>query len=97
MRKVVKNTTLRKFLLKLNNMQIINVLEIVNGIPSQIESFPIWEEQLSQDVIKEAEELFVEMIKYHTPDILEEDIDYCLEEGSYDNGNGKEVYLIWSN
>ena len=43
-------------------MQIINVLEMVEGTPSKIESFPIWEEQLSQDVEEEAEEYMIDLI-----------------------------------
>lgn len=77
-------------------MRIINILELINGIPQQIQSFPIYEEQLSRDVVDEAEKLFVEIIKYHEPDISEEDVECCLDEASFDNKNGKELFIIWS-
>lgn len=78
-------------------MRIVNVLEIINGIPNQIESFPIYEEQLSDDVVQQAEDDFIEKIKEHSADELsEEDEEFYLDEGSFDNKNGYEVYLIWS-
>jgi len=78
-------------------MRIINVLEIINGIPSQIESFPIWEEQLSQDVVEEAEEFFIQLCSQPDKEFTEEEIEFLLDEGSYDDQNGHEVYMIWSN
>ena len=43
-------------------MRIVNILEIINGIPQSIESFPIFEEQLSEDVVEKAELLFIQKI-----------------------------------
>ena len=77
-------------------MRIINILELINGIPQQIQSFPIYEEQFSQDVVENAEKLYVEMMKYHEPEISEEDVEWCLNEGFYDNRKGKELFIIWS-
>jgi len=77
-------------------MRIINILELVNGVPQQIQSFPIYEEQLVQDVVDEAKKLYIEMIKYHDPNISEEDIEFYLDEESYDNEMGKELFIIWS-
>jgi hypothetical protein len=79
-------------------MRIINVLEIINGIPSQIESFPIWEEQLSQEVVDEAEKLFIQLCKAGgSIEFSDEEIEYILDEGQYDDHNGHEIYIIWSN
>lgn len=79
-------------------MRIINVLEIINGIPSNIESFPIYEDQLSEDVIEQAEILFIEKINKNIyPEVLsDEKQEFYLDEGSYDDMNGYEVYIIWS-
>jgi len=86
-------------------MRIINVLEVINGIPSQIQSFPIYKEQLSQDVVDRAEKLFLELIEKNKEPLRmrglsEEDIEdvteFYLDEGVYDDKNGYEVYIIWS-
>jgi hypothetical protein len=79
-------------------MRIINVLEIINGIPSQIESFPIFEDQLSEEVIEQAEKFFIECCKAgESVEFSEEDIEFMLDEASYDDHSGHEVYIIWSN
>lgn len=77
-------------------MRVINILELLNGIPSQIQSFPIYEEQLDGEVVEQAEKLFEEMIRYHENDITDEDIEACIEEGVFDDNNGHELYIIWS-
>lgn len=80
-------------------MRIINVLEIINGIPNSIESFPIYEEQLSEDVVEQAENLFIQKINKNIyPEVLsDEKQEFYLDEGNYDDMNGYEVYIIWSN
>lgn len=80
-------------------MRIINILEIINGIPSQIISSAIYEEQLSSDVVEDVEKLFIQMIEEKiSPNLLsDDDRQFYLEEGSYDNKNGYELYIIWSN
>lgn len=80
-------------------MRIINVLEIINGIPSTIESFPIHEDQLSEDVTEKAELLFINKINENIyPEVLSDDgQEIHIENGFYQNMNGYEVYLSWSN
>lgn len=80
-------------------MRIINVLEIINGIPSTIESFPIHEDQLSEDVTEKAELLFINKInEIIYPEVLsDEDQEVHIENGFYQNINGYEIYLSWSN
>ena len=78
-------------------MRIVNVLQILNGIPNMIESFPIWEEQLSGEVIEQAEKFFLEICSKPDKEFTEEEKEYLLDEGSYDDQNGHEVYIIWSN
>lgn len=76
----------------------INVLEMLNGIPYQIESFPIYEEQLSEEVVEQAEELMIKWASQPTGrEFDEEEIDFILNEGVYDDQNGHEVWIIWSN
>lgn len=79
-------------------MRIVNILEIINGIPQSIDSFPIYEEQLSDDVVEKAELLFLQKINENIhPEILsDEKQEFHLDEGSYDDMNGYEVYIIWS-
>lgn len=74
-------------------MRIINILEIINGIPSRIESFAIYEEQLSQDVVERAEQFFISLA---TENGHEGDDEFILDEGNYDDSNGYEIYIIWS-
>jgi len=71
-------------------MRIINVLEIINGIPNSIESFPIYEEQLSEDVVEQAENLFIQKINENIyPEVLsDEKQEFYLDEGNYDDMNG---------
>ena len=80
-------------------MRIINVLEFLNDIPSNLTSFAIFENQLSEDVVEKAERLFIEKInKDISPDLLTEDeeSDY-IDEGAYLNViTGYGVFLIWS-
>lgn len=85
-------------------MRIINVLELVDLIPSKIESFPILEEQLSQDVVKEAEKYMINVIKEYITKFIDENMIFdeeweeeILDNGYYSDVNGYEVYLIWSN
>jgi hypothetical protein len=79
-------------------MRIINVLEMDKGVPSELTSFPIYEEQLSSDVIEDAENFFIERISaVIQPDVLtEDDIEFYLDEASFHNKSGKSIYLIWS-
>lgn len=77
-------------------MRIINVLEIVNGTPQQIVSFPVYEEQLSEEVAQEAEDLFVACIKDNAEDWSEEIIENAIGDAVFTDLNGYEVYIMWS-
>lgn len=83
----------------MSGMRILNVLEIDRDVPNIIESFPIYEEQFSQEIIEKAELLFIETInKLIHPDVLsDEEQEYYLDEGNYSDSNGYEIYIIWSN
>ena len=47
-------------------MRIINVIKTGDGgVIDSIDSFAVWEEQLSDEVVKKAEERFVQIAKLH--------------------------------
>jgi len=76
-------------------MRILNVIELLNGTITQILSYPVYEEQLSQDVVDEAEKMFTSIInEVNGTDI--EDMDSFIEDGYYSDDNGWELYLTWS-
>ena len=84
-------------------MRIINVIETINDVVENVESFPILEEQFSAEIIEKAENRFLEGIQNNYQINEEEDWDDillpALEEGYFTktNGNYYTVYLAWSN
>ena len=76
-------------------MRIINIVEQLNGTISQILSFPVYEEQLSQDVVDDAENTFKQIIG-EVKGIDTDEMDEYIEEGCYDDDNGWVVSLVWS-
>ena len=79
-------------------MRILNVLLIKNSMPEIVGSFPIYEEQLSDEIIEKAEELFIQTINQIVyPYVLSiEEEEYFIENGSYFNeDNDINVFLIW--
>ena len=87
-------------------MRVINVVVIKNGAVYDIESFGVFEEQLSQDVVDEAEKAFrrkaVEMMesdgnfKGDFSQISEEQFDAMVENGIYEHSATDSVCLTWS-
>ena len=78
-------------------MRIINVITVLNNVVDDIESFPIYEERLSDDVITKAEQVFTEKVKNIAPEKDMEDIDVFIEEGFYENSKlKKSINLSWS-
>jgi len=81
-------------------MRIINVVFMVGGLINSIESYPIYEEQLEDDVVKEAERRFARYIKtYYISDNNENIDDIIIEaiEDGYFVMEKYEVCLLWSN
>ena len=70
-------------------MNVINVLEMQSGVPTRIVSFDANDEE-------SAEELFEKLISENDLRIDKDEIDFYLKMGSYDDKNGYEVHLIWS-
>jgi hypothetical protein len=81
-------------------MQIINVIEVSNGIIEKITSFCFNKKYYEDEKVKEAEKYFIECVKSHRSehDDLEEDVtdNEILEEDSFNNKTGYEVSIIWS-
>ena len=76
-------------------MRILNIVEVLNGTISQILSFPVYEEQLSQDVVDDAENTFKSIIN-EVNGIDTEDMESFIEDGYYSDDNGWELNLVWS-
>jgi hypothetical protein len=74
-------------------MRVINVVVIKEGVIDNIDSFGVFEEQLVEDVVKPAEELFKD--KCREWGALEDDMDYYLDEGCYVGGNFS-ICISWS-
>lgn len=76
-------------------MRIINVIEIVDNNTQGIESFGIFEEQLSQDVVDEAEENFKIKAKENGCILDDEEMEEAISDGYWESGNYS-VNLVWS-
>lgn len=88
-------------------MRIVNVIVTRNGIVNEIESFGIVDEQLSDEVIEQAEKTFVEkIVSMRHEDTTSEQADWTREEieenwidgGYYEFGDDVNtvVHLAWS-
>ena len=78
-------------------MRVINIIESVgkNNIVS-VESFGVFEEQLSQEVIDQAEALFIaKATENGWNDDDYNDIESFIEDGSFHN-NDYSVSIVWS-
>ena len=77
-------------------MRIINVIETnTDNIIVGIDSFGVFEEQLSQEVIEQAEDNF--KAKAIENGAKGEDINDHIENGYYIRQDGYAVSLVWSN
>ena len=77
-------------------MRIINVIELWGGVIDEIYSFPIFEEQLSQDVIDNAESKFIELVKGNDTNFPDEILELAINEKHYENKK-REILILWSN
>jgi hypothetical protein len=76
-------------------MRVINIIEVVDNSISGVESFGVWEEQLSQEVVDKAEALFkAKAIENGCPD-AESYLEGCLEDGWWSNGDYT-ISIVWS-
>jgi hypothetical protein len=81
-------------------MRVINVIEVVENAVVGIESFGVFEEQLSQEVVDKAEELFTKKIReFIGGDETDEGyIEDALENGYYADSTKGYYYICisWS-
>jgi hypothetical protein len=80
-------------------MQIINVIQQIDGTIYSIHSFTITggNEEEKQIVVEQAEKLFIEIINKTFDEPLEkEDEIFYLEEAYFNDDSGLEVSLVWS-
>lgn len=74
-------------------MRIINVVVIKDGVIDNIDSFGVFEEQLSQEVVERAEALYKEKCLEYCA--LEDELEFYIEEGYYAGGNFS-ICISWS-
>ena len=79
-------------------MRVINIIEsatdtTISGGIIGVESFGIFEEQLSNDVVESAENLFKDKAIENGAD--EDDLDSAIEDGYYTNGSYT-ISIVWS-
>lgn len=74
-------------------MEIINVVELINGIVSKIDSFVWADEQSRSQVIEEAEDHAYKLAIAHG---FTGDKEEFLDMGNWDDENGYEVTIVWS-
>jgi len=83
-------------------MRVINVIEQSSGIITNITSFGVFEEQLSDEVMEKAKEFFKEQLLENVEFEDEEDEDQsvydAIENGHYEeaNNNYYTIDIIWS-
>jgi hypothetical protein len=75
-------------------MRVINIIQVVGNNVASVESFGVFEEQLSQDIVGQAEELFKQRAIENGAN--EDDIELYVEDGTYSNGVDYTVNLVWS-
>lgn len=78
-------------------MRVINVVKINEGVVDEITSFGVFEEQLSQDVVEQAEKKFLEVAKELGADTEDEDLaEEILDNGYYQPKPYVSVCISWS-
>lgn len=75
-------------------MDILNVIEVKNNDVVKIESFDVVDDQLSGEIVEEAEQFFADRLVQLNV-ISEEDIDKAIEDGCYHGANWS-LSLVWS-
>ena len=75
-------------------IEIVNVIELINGIANAPQSFVIENEMNKDEISTLAEKLFLECAKEHGMEESEQE--EALDNGSYDYHGGYEVILTWS-
>jgi hypothetical protein len=77
-------------------MRIINVLKTDRGMISESYSYIITDEEKSSDVIVDAEQMFMDLIREEEGDISEEDLSEYVDAGNYTNYDGISIDIYFS-
>lgn len=79
-------------------MRVINVIKIKDGVVDDMESYGVFEEQLVNDVVKPAEEMFIKCAKEIGYDEeFDPDNVGLLDDGYYENLRlNRSVCITWS-
>lgn len=77
-------------------MDIINVIEIADGIVLQVATFPIVDSERSAEVVMEAEGFFKKLVVAYYPEIREGALASYVEDGSCFGDNDYSIQLVWS-
>lgn len=79
-------------------MRVINVVKIKDGVVDDMESYGVYEEQLSDDVVKAAEDMFIKCAKeIGFDDSDPENVEMTLDNGYYENPFlQRSVCITWS-
>jgi hypothetical protein len=75
-------------------MRVINVIYVKNCEVEEITSFGVFEEQLSNDVVEQAEKHFANLIKKGSI-VSDEEIEAALDNGIYEGVNYT-YSIVWS-
>ncbi len=76
-------------------MRFISVVTTSDNLVANLEVFPIFEDQLSEDVVEQAEEFFKKQVLLLDSNMSDDDIEFFLEEG-YANINDVCVTIVWA-
>jgi hypothetical protein len=80
-------------------MDIINVIEVVDNGVLGIKSFIVEDEQISGEVVEEAERLFIKKINENLGiggELTAGEEEKAVEDGWWEDGSGYAINLIWS-
>jgi hypothetical protein len=77
-------------------MRIINVLKTERGIIEESYSFVINDETKSFDIIKAAEDKFIELVSQEDDELTEKDLYDCLDSCNYSNYDGVSIDIYFS-
>ena len=76
-------------------MRFISVVTTSDNLVANLEVFPIFEDQLSEDVVEQAEAFFKKQVLLLDSNMSDDDIEFFLEEG-YANINDVCVQIVWA-
>jgi hypothetical protein len=76
-------------------MRFISIVTTKENLVSNLETFAIFEDQLSNDVVAEAEKFFKKEARKYDDNLDDDDLELSLEEG-YIEINDVCICFVWS-